>query len=107
MRRSGIRWSITTPPPSCGIGGGNAGGGNDGAEDLEDAGSRNHNLTARQNAVLELLSRGDSNKAIARRLAIREGTGKVHVRQILRVRSDEPHAGRCCLRERRQVMGSR
>jgi DNA-binding NarL/FixJ family response regulator len=72
------------PAPSCGIGGGNGGGGNDGAEDLEDASSRNRNLTARQNAVLELLSRGDSNKAIARRLAIREGTVKVHVRQILR-----------------------
>ena len=70
--------------PSCGIGGGNGGDGNDGAEDLEDAGPRNHNLTARQNAVLGLLSRGDSNKAIARRLGIREGTVKVHVRQILR-----------------------
>jgi DNA-binding NarL/FixJ family response regulator len=67
------------PAPSCGIG-----GGNDGAEDLEDAGSGNRNITARQNAVLELLSRGDSNKAIARRLGIREGTVKVHVRQILR-----------------------
>lgn len=77
------------PAPSCGIGGGdggggNGGGGNDGAEDLEDAGSRNRNLTARQNAVLELVSRGDSNKAIARRLGIREGTVKVHVQQILR-----------------------
>jgi DNA-binding NarL/FixJ family response regulator len=72
------------PAPSCGIGGGNGGGGNDGAEDLEDANSRNRNLTARQNAVLELVSRGDSNKAIARRLGIREGTVKVHVQQILR-----------------------
>jgi DNA-binding NarL/FixJ family response regulator len=51
---------------------------------LEDAGPRNRNLTARQNAVLEFLSRGDSNKAIARRLGIREGTVKVHVRQLLR-----------------------
>jgi DNA-binding NarL/FixJ family response regulator len=67
------------PAPSCGIGGDNGG-----AEELEDAGPRNHNLTARQNAVLELLSRGDSNKAIARRLGIREGTVKVHVRQLLR-----------------------
>jgi len=41
-------------------------------------------LTARQKAVLERLSRGDSNKAIARRLGIREGTVKVHVRQIMR-----------------------
>ena len=67
------------PTPSCGIGGGNGG-----EEDLEDAGPRNRNLTARQNAVLKLLSRGDSNKAIARRLGMREGTVKVHVRQILR-----------------------
>ena len=41
-------------------------------------------LTPRQKAVLERLSRGDSNKAIARRLGIREGTVKVHVRQIMR-----------------------
>jgi len=67
------------PAPSCGMGGGNGG-----AEDLEDAGPRNRNLTARQNAVVELLSRGDSNKAIARRLGMREGTVKVHVRQIMR-----------------------
>jgi DNA-binding NarL/FixJ family response regulator len=65
--------------PSCGTGGGNGG-----EEDLEDAGPRNRNLTARQNSVLELLSRGESNKAIARRLGMREGTVKVHVRQILR-----------------------
>jgi two-component system, NarL family, nitrate/nitrite response regulator NarL len=60
------------------------GGGNGGAEDMEDAGPRNRNLTDRQNAVLELMSRGDSNKAIARRLGIREGTVKVHVRHIMR-----------------------
>jgi DNA-binding NarL/FixJ family response regulator len=41
-------------------------------------------LTERQKAVLELLGHGDSNKAIARRLGIREGTVKVHVRQIMR-----------------------
>ncbi|TAI67711.1 hypothetical protein CWO89_01580 [Bradyrhizobium sp. Leo170] len=58
--------------------------GNGGEEDLADPGPRNRNLTARQNAVLELLSRGESNKAIARRLGMREGTVKVHVRQILR-----------------------
>jgi DNA-binding NarL/FixJ family response regulator len=44
----------------------------------------NMDLTARQKAVLERLSRGDSNKAIARRLGIREGTIKVYVRQIMR-----------------------
>ena len=54
------------------------------AEDLRDEGSNSHNLTARQKAVLELLSCGQSNKAIARRLGMREGTVKVHVRQIMR-----------------------
>lgn len=41
-------------------------------------------LTDRQKAVLERLGLGDSNKAIARHLGIREGTVKVHVRQIMR-----------------------
>jgi DNA-binding NarL/FixJ family response regulator len=41
-------------------------------------------LTERQKAVLALLGRGESNKAIARRLNIREGTVKVHVRHIMR-----------------------
>ena len=41
-------------------------------------------LTERQKAVLELLGHGESNKAIARRLNIREGTVKVHVRHIMR-----------------------
>jgi DNA-binding NarL/FixJ family response regulator len=60
-------------------------GGNNGAKkDLEDAGPRNRSLTARQKAVLELLRRGDTNKVIARRLGMREGTVKVHVRQIMR-----------------------
>jgi DNA-binding NarL/FixJ family response regulator len=58
--------------------------GDGGAGDLEDASADKSNLTARQKAVLELLSRGDSNKAIARRLGMREGTVKVHVRQIMR-----------------------
>ena len=34
--------------------------------------------------MLELLGHGESNKAIARRLNIREGTVKVHVRHIMR-----------------------
>jgi DNA-binding NarL/FixJ family response regulator len=34
--------------------------------------------------VLALLGRGESNKGIARRLNIREGTVKVHVRHIMR-----------------------
>jgi two-component system, NarL family, nitrate/nitrite response regulator NarL len=54
------------------------------AEDLRDEGPTSHNLTARQKAVLELLGRGQSNKAIARRLGMREGTVKVHVRHIMR-----------------------
>jgi DNA-binding NarL/FixJ family response regulator len=41
-------------------------------------------LTERQKAVLGWLSRGDSNKTIARQLGIREGTVKVYVRQIMR-----------------------
>ena len=41
-------------------------------------------LTERQKAVLELLGHGESNKTIARRLNIREGTVKVHVRHIMR-----------------------
>ena len=70
---------VDYPGAPCGMGGVN------GAEDdLEDAGPINRNLTSRQKAVLELLSRGDSNKAIARRLGMREGTVKVHVRHILR-----------------------
>lgn len=39
--------------------------GNGAKKDLEDA-VRNRGLTARQSAVLELLSRGDTNKTIAR-----------------------------------------
>jgi DNA-binding NarL/FixJ family response regulator len=66
------------PTPSCVMGGGNGA-----AKDLEDA-ARNRILTARQKAVLELLSRGDTNKVIARRLGMRESTVKVHVRQIMR-----------------------
>jgi DNA-binding NarL/FixJ family response regulator len=66
------------PTPSCVMGGGNGA-----KKDLEDA-ARNHSLTARQKAVLELLRRGDTNKVIARRLGMREGTVKVHVRQIMR-----------------------
>jgi DNA-binding NarL/FixJ family response regulator len=51
---------------------------------LKDADLTDRNLTARQGAVLKLLSRGNSNKVIARRLAMSEGTVKFHVRQIMR-----------------------
>jgi DNA-binding NarL/FixJ family response regulator len=54
------------------------------AEDLRDEGPNSHSLTARQKAVLELLGCGQSNKAIGRLLGMREGTVKVHVRQIMR-----------------------
>jgi DNA-binding NarL/FixJ family response regulator len=60
------------------------GGDNGAAEDSKDEGQTNRNLTARQIAVLELVRRGESNKVIARRLGMREGTVKVHVRQIMR-----------------------
>jgi DNA-binding NarL/FixJ family response regulator len=53
-------------------------------ESVADTGSTNINLTERQKSVLARLGRGDSNKAIARVLGIREGTVKVHVRQIMR-----------------------
>ena len=53
-------------------------------ERVADTGSSNINLTERQRSVLERLGHGDSNKAIARVLGIREGTVKVHVRQIMR-----------------------
>src|SRR5262249_13062789 len=63
--------------PSC-VNGGSS------AEDLKDTDLTDRNLTARQGTVLELLSRGNSNKVIARRLAMSEGTVKFHVRQIMR-----------------------
>jgi DNA-binding NarL/FixJ family response regulator len=66
------------PAPSCVVNGENGA-----AKNLEDA-ARNRSPTARQRAVLELLSRGDTNKVIARRLGMREGTVKAHVRQIMR-----------------------
>jgi DNA-binding NarL/FixJ family response regulator len=61
---------------------GDTNGGNGAAKNLEDAANRS--LSARQRTVLELLSRGDTNKVIARRLGMREGTVKAHVRQIMR-----------------------
>ena len=43
-----------------------------------------HGLTGGELRVLELLKRGQSNKVIARALAIEEGTVKVHVRRIMK-----------------------
>jgi two-component system nitrate/nitrite response regulator NarL len=67
------------PTPSC-----TRGGGDGAVEDLEDSGSTNRNLTMRQKAVLELLSRGSPNKVIARRLGMSQGAVKFHVREIMR-----------------------
>lgn len=41
-------------------------------------------LTEREEEILELISQGDSNKAIARKLDITEGTVKVHVKHLLK-----------------------
>ena len=41
-------------------------------------------LTPRELEVLRLLSRGNTNGAIARALVVREGTVKYHVKNILR-----------------------
>jgi two-component system, NarL family, nitrate/nitrite response regulator NarL len=41
-------------------------------------------LSARQQSILRLLIEGDSNKTIARKMAISDGTVKVHVKAILR-----------------------
>jgi len=53
-------------------------------EDAAGAGSNLAGLTERQRTVLERVSRGDSNKIIARGLGIKEGTVKFHVRQLMR-----------------------
>jgi DNA-binding NarL/FixJ family response regulator len=55
-----------------------------GAEGAAGTGPAKSILTERQKMVLEHLKRGDPNKLIARALDIREGTVKVHVRQIMR-----------------------
>ncbi len=41
-------------------------------------------LSARQQSILRCLVQGDSNKAIARKMAMAEATAKVHVKAILR-----------------------
>ncbi|MBS0525344.1 MAG: response regulator transcription factor [Proteobacteria bacterium] len=58
--------------------------GNANVQHAAGADSKTINLTTRQKSVLERLSRGEANKAIARKLGIREATVKVHVRQIMR-----------------------
>jgi DNA-binding NarL/FixJ family response regulator len=58
--------------------------GNGAMEDAADADSTLASLTERQRTVVERVSRGDSNKIIARDLGIKEGTVKFHVRQLMR-----------------------
>jgi DNA-binding CsgD family transcriptional regulator len=41
-------------------------------------------LTRRENEIMQLLANGDSNRILARRLSITEGTAKCHVTSILR-----------------------
>lgn len=43
-----------------------------------------YSLTPREGQILECLLAGDSNKCIARRLAIAESTVKIHVKSVLR-----------------------
>jgi two-component system, NarL family, nitrate/nitrite response regulator NarL len=47
-------------------------------------GKAGHGLSKREQAILEYLMRGASNKHIARELAIAEATVKVHVKSLLR-----------------------
>jgi len=53
------------------------------AERGEPAGPLADRLTGRQRAVFQLLLAGSSNKEIARKLGVLEGTVKVHVRAIM------------------------
>ena len=49
-----------------------------------DTAARHHNLSAREVEILKQLMEGESNKVIARKLAIAEATIKVHVKSVLR-----------------------
>jgi DNA-binding NarL/FixJ family response regulator len=50
---------------------------------LNDMGCKAVNLTTRERHVLKHLRMGESNKLIARRLGMTEGTVKVHIRQMM------------------------
>ena len=58
--------------------------GNGSTDSQNDLACQAVNLTARQQEVLEQLRMGESNKMIARRLGMTEGTVKVHMRQMMR-----------------------
>lgn len=53
-------------------------------DELQANSSYTPRLSARQRAILRCLIQGDSNKTIARKMAIAEATVKVHVKAILR-----------------------
>jgi DNA-binding NarL/FixJ family response regulator len=57
---------------------------NGSAHSRSDLGYQPVNLTARQGQILEHVRLGESNKLIARRLGMTEGTVKVHLRQMMR-----------------------
>ena len=74
----------SSPPAECALDAGHGAVENGAAEVAAGTGPVKSILTERQKSVLEHLRRGDPNKLIARELDIREGTVKVHVRQIMR-----------------------
>ena len=73
-----------SPPAECALDARHGAVENGTVEDAAVTGPLKSILTERQKGVLEHLRRGDPNKLIARELDIREGTVKVHVRQIMR-----------------------
>ena len=72
------------PPKSGSKHDGDGANGNGSAHSRDDLGCQPGNLTVRQQEVLEHLRLGESNKMIARRLGMTEGTVKVHIRQMMR-----------------------
>lgn len=63
---------------------GKRGNGNGSGPSGNGLGCQSENLTTRQWEVLRHLRMGESNKVIARRLGMTEGTVKVHIRQMMR-----------------------
>lgn len=75
-----------SPPTPTSTPGNGSGPGNGGLVPLEsgDPGWQRLGLTPREKDVLALLSRGHSNRQIARALTISENTAMVHVRNLMR-----------------------